>query len=322
MSRAVDACLAALAPVVWGSTYIVTTQMLPPGYPLTTALLRALPAGLLLLLLARRLPPRAWLGRLLVLGALNFTIFWAALFVAAARLPGGVAATVGAVQPLMVLLLARALLGTPISARGLGAAGVGIAGVGLLVLGPGAGLDALGVAAALVGAFSMACGVVLTRKWQPPVPALTFTAWQLCAGGMLLVPLALALEPPLPPLDSVNIAGFVWLGAVGAALTYFFWFRGIARLGPGVVTAFGFLSPVSAVVLGWVFLGEILTPWQGLGALIVLGCVAVGSRPVRPPKRGPVLAAKAVLAHDEREEENGARPCTPCRSIPTPRSSA
>ena len=87
--------LAALAPLIWGSTYIVTATLLPPGFPLTLGLLRALPAGLLLLALNPVLPSRGWLIRLGILGGLNFAVFWAALFVAAYRLPGGrrVAAT-------------------------------------------------------------------------------------------------------------------------------------------------------------------------------------------------------------------------------------
>lgn len=103
MTRTTDTWLAATAPAIWGSTYIVTTLMLPDGYPLTIAMLRALPAGLILLVLVRQLPPVEWLGKVMILGALNFTIFWALLFVAAYRLPGGVAATLGAVQPLVVL---------------------------------------------------------------------------------------------------------------------------------------------------------------------------------------------------------------------------
>ena len=158
MSRLSDALLAASAPAVWGSTYIVTSELLPPGYPLTDAVLRALPAGLILLLATRQLPERGWLGRLALLGALNFAIFWAALFVAAYRLPGGVAATLGAIQPLIVLVLARVALGTPLTLRKIGAASAGIAGVGLLVLGPGATLDPIGVGAALIGALSMAFG--------------------------------------------------------------------------------------------------------------------------------------------------------------------
>ncbi|MGE4372990.1 MAG: EamA family transporter [Xanthobacter sp.] len=281
MSRLSDILITASAPAIWGSTYIVTSQMLPAGYPFTAAMLRALPAGLLLMAMTRQLPLPSWLGRLLVLGALNFTIFWGTLFVAAYRLPGGVAATLGAVQPLFVLLLARMVLQTPLTARHLLAAVAGIGGVALLVLGPSAKLDMVGVLAALIGAVSMACGVVLTRKWQPPVSALTFTAWQLTAGGLLLLPMAAFYELPLPALDAMNVAGFVWLGLVGSALTYFFWFRGIERLGPEIVTNFGFLSPLTAVLLGWLVVGEELSPLQMLGALIVLGCVWLGSLSTR-----------------------------------------
>ena len=290
MTKYTDLALAALAPAIWGSSYIVTTQMLPDGYPLTVAMLRALPTGILLMVITRRLPPVAWLGKLAVLGALNFSIFWAALFLAAYRLPGGVAATLGAIQPLIVLLLARVVLGSALHSRGLIAAIVGIFGVALLVLDPAATPDSVGILAALGGAVSMACGVVLTRKWQPPVPALTFTAWQLTAGGLLLLPFALAFEPALPPLTATNIAGFAWLGLIGAALTYFFWFRGIERLGPAAITRFGFLSPLTAVILGWALLGESLSPAQLSGAVIVILCVALGGAPIQRsahPKRRP-----------------------------------
>lgn len=289
MSRLTDALLAASAPAVWGSTYIVTSELLPPGYPLTDAVLRALPAGLLLMAVTRQWPPRAWLGKLLLLGALNFSVFWAALFIAAYRLPGGVAATLGAIQPLIVLMLARAMLGTSLTPRAIIAAVAGIFGVALLVLGPGATLDPIGIAAALTGAVSMAFGVVLTRKWRPQASALTFTAWQLTAGGLLLLPVALLVEPPLLALTTANIAGFLWLGLVGAALSYFFWFRGIDRLGPASVTSFGFLSPLMAVILGWALLGQALTPPQLIGALIVLVCVWIGGRPA--PVRATPQAA-------------------------------
>lgn len=55
--------LTALAPISWGSTYAVTTELLPADRPLFTGVMRALPAGLLLLALARVLPRGAWWGR-------------------------------------------------------------------------------------------------------------------------------------------------------------------------------------------------------------------------------------------------------------------
>lgn len=278
MHRSLDLLLTAVAPVIWGSTYVVTTELLPDGYPLTVAMLRALPAGLLLLLWVRQLPARGWWLRVFVLGALNFSIFWAMLFVAAYRLPGGVAATLGAVQPLIVILLSRLLLARAIRAAAVVAAVGGMVGVALLVLTPKAALDAIGVAAGLFGAASMALGTVLTRRWQPPVSTLTVTAWQLVAGGILLIPAALWLEPPLPTLTRVNLLGFAYLGLIGAALTYVLWFRGIARLEPSVVSSIGLLSPVSAVLLGWVLLGQWLTPAQLAGMALVLGCMWLSQR--------------------------------------------
>ncbi len=282
MSRTTDLLLTAIAPAVWGSTYIVTTQWLPQGYPLTVATLRALPAGLLLLALMRQLPTGIWWPRAFVLGALNFSIFWAMLFIAAYRLPGGVAATVGAVQPLIVIGLARLLRGTPIRALSVAAAVGGMAGVALLLLRADAGLDRIGVAAAFAGAVSMAAGTVLSRLWQPPVSPLTFTAWQLTAGGVLLLPVALVLEPPLPALSAGNVLGLAYLGFIGAGLTYILWFRGLARLEPAVVASLGFLSPVMAVILGWAFLNQSLSPLQLAGMALVLVSVWAGQRVQAP----------------------------------------
>ena len=273
MTRNRDIVLTALAPAIWGSTYLVTTEALPPGFPVTLAVLRALPAGLILLALTRSLPPQAWLGRVFLLGAFNFAIFWTLLFVTAYRLPGGVAATLGAMQTLMVLGLSRVLLGSLIRPVAVFAALAGVFGVALLVLGPDTALDPIGIAAGLGGAASMAAGTVLSRKWQPPVPALTFTAWQLSAGGLLLLPVALVLEPALPPLTATNLAGLAWLGLIGAAASYWLWFRGIARIEPGAVSMLGLMSPLTAVILGWLWLGQSLTPQQSIGATILLASV-------------------------------------------------
>ncbi|WP_028354963.1 EamA family transporter [Bordetella petrii] len=278
MSRSADVLATALAPAIWGSTYIITTGLLPAGYPLTVAMLRALPAGLLLLLWARRLPQGVWWLRATLLGTLNFSIFWAMLFVTAYRLPGGVAATLGSIQTLIVIVLARALLGTPIRALSVIAALAGMGGVALLVLTPEAALDPVGIAAGLVGAVAMALGTVLSRRWQPPVPPLAFAAWQLVAGGLVLAPFAWWLEPALPSLTLAHLSGFAYLAVIGGAFTYALWFRGLARLGPTVVASLGFLSPLTAVMLGWGLLGERLNGWQIAGMAVVIGSVSLVQR--------------------------------------------
>lgn len=273
-----DIALTALAPAIWGSTYLVTTEFLPHGYPLTVAMLRALPAGLILLLVVRQLPHGAWWARSFILGALNFSFFWAMLFLSAYRLPGGVAATVGAVQPLIVVMLARHLIGTPVRMMAIVAGFVGMAGVGLLVLTPRAALDPIGIIAGLAGAVSMAFGTVLSRHWRPPVSNLTFTAWQLTAGGLLLLPVALLVEPALPVPTTANILGMAWLSLIGAAITYLLWFRGLSRLEPAAVASLGFLSPLVAVLLGWSVLGQDLSLLQLAGMAVVLISVWLGQR--------------------------------------------
>jgi probable blue pigment (indigoidine) exporter len=97
MSTMRTTALTALTPVVWGTTYLATTQWLPADRPLLAALMRALPAGLLLVAVGRRLPTGTWWLKAATLGALNIGVFFALLFVTAYRLPGGVAATLGAV---------------------------------------------------------------------------------------------------------------------------------------------------------------------------------------------------------------------------------
>lgn len=278
MNRYVVLCFTALAPIVWGSTYLVTTEMLPSGLPLTLAVLRALPAGLLLILLLRQLPSGIWWLRVAILGVLNFSLFWWLLFIAAYRLPGGVAATVGAVQPLIVLFLSRWLLNNRLSSVSVIASLSGIVGVAILLLTPTAALDWVGVMAGLAGAFSMAAGTVLSRRWQPPVSALAFTSWQLTAGGLILLPFAFIFEPALPTLTSVNIIGLSYLTLIGGALTYALWFRGLALLGPSSVASLGFLSPVSAVVLGWFYLNQQLSTLQFIGMIVILGSVWMSQR--------------------------------------------
>jgi probable blue pigment (indigoidine) exporter len=268
--------LTALAPAAWGSTYLVTTETLPPDRPLLAATLRALPIGLLLVAAFRRLPSGFWWWRVAVLGALNVGLFQALLFLAAYRLPGGVAATVGAIQPLVVAVLAQPLLGERLTSTRLAAGVGGIAGVALLVLQSRAGLDPLGVAAALGGTLMMAGGVVLTKRWNRPASLPVFTAWQLAAGGLLLLPIALLVEGPPPALSARNATGFLYLGVIGTAIAYVLWFRGIERLGAPAASFLVLLSPVVATILGIAVLGEQLAPLQAVGALLILTSVAAG----------------------------------------------
>jgi len=197
--------------MVWGTTYVVATEFLPAGHPLLVAALRSLPIGILLTLAFRKLPQGIWWWRILVLGGLNIGVFQALLFVAAYRLPGGVAATAGGIQPLLVVLFSWLVLGEKPAQRSIKVAISGFVGVGLLVLSPSAQLDGIGIMAAIAGAASMGLGTVLVKRWKRPVSLLVFTAWQLVVGGALLLPIALLVEGPFDQLSKTNIQAHIYL---------------------------------------------------------------------------------------------------------------
>ncbi|WP_165987599.1 EamA family transporter [Streptomyces sp. YIM 98790] len=263
--------LTALAPASWGTTYAVTTELLPPGHPLFAGLMRALPAGLAGLALTRALPRGDWWWKTAVLGVLNIGALFPLLFLAAERLPGGVAATLAAAQPLLVAGLAMAVLRDRPSAWRWTWGVLGVLGVGLVVLGPQARLDAVGVLAGLGGAAAMAGGIVLTKRWGRPAGAgpLTLAGWQLTAGGLLLLPLTLAVEGVPQGIDAGAAGGYLWLGSMGGLIAYTLWFRGIGRLQVGASAPLVLLSPLVAAVVG-IALGESLSPLQTAGFALAL----------------------------------------------------
>ncbi|MFF4028689.1 EamA family transporter [Streptomyces sviceus] len=287
-NRPATILLTALAPVSWGTTYAVTTEFLPADRPLFTGMMRALPAGLVLLGLARVLPRGVWWGKAAVLGALNIGAFFPLLFLSAYRLPGGMAAVVGSVGPLIVVGLSAVLLGQRPTARSVLTGLVAAFGVSLVVLRAAGALDAVGVLAALAATASMSAGTVLTKRWGRPegVGPLALTAWQLTAGGLLIAPLALLVEGAPPALDGRAVGGYLYLALANTAVAYWLWFRGIGRLTATQVTFLGPLSPLTAAVVGWAALGQALTPVQLAGMALAFGATVAGQLGVRQPTVG------------------------------------
>jgi probable blue pigment (indigoidine) exporter len=292
MNRSATVLLTALAPVSWGTTYAVTTEFLPADRPLFTGMMRALPAGLLLLALARVLPRGVWWVKAAVLGALNIGAFFPLLFLSAYRLPGGMAAVVGSVGPLIVVGLSAVLLGQRPTVRSVLTGVVAALGVSLVVLQAAGALDVVGVTAAFVSAASMSAGTVLTKRWGRPdgVGPLALTAWQLTAGGLLIAPIALLVEGAPPALDGRAVGGYLYLALANTAVAYWLWFRGIGRLTATQVTFLGPLSPLTAAVVGWAALGQSLTPVQLAGMAVAFGATVAGQLGVRPPVREPIAA--------------------------------
>ncbi|UTW08932.1 EamA family transporter [Pseudomonas benzenivorans] len=283
MNRAWVILMAALPPSIWGSTYLVTTECLPADKPLTAAVLRILPVGLLLVLFNRHWPrPEQWL-KLLVLSLLCMSLLHWPLFVSAYRLPGGLAALLICAQPLIVLVLGYLLFQQRTKARILLASLIGLAGVALVLVSPSRLVwDTLGILAAALAACSMALGTLLIRRWQLNIPVWAFTGWQLLLGGLLLLPFMYWFEQPLPTLQAKHVGGYLYLAVLGTLIPYLLWFSAMRSLEPVLISIFLLLSPLSALTLGYFFLDQTLTLWQLAGALTVFAGIVLSQYTTRP----------------------------------------
>lgn len=279
---------AAIAPLIWGTTYIVMTEFLPPQRPLLAATVRTLPAGLMLLVLvaiqqgARGVLPRGvWRWRATVLGLLNMTIFFPLLYISAERLPGGIAAIASALGPFVVALFALLILRVMPTVRIVLCAAAGAGGVAVLVLTADAAVDPVGLCSAGGGLLAISLATVLGRLWGlPPGGLVPLTAWQLTAAGLMLLPITLVGEGLPATVDTQNLAGFAYLAVLATVVAYLLWLRGVVTLPPTQLTLLLLLSPIGAAVIGWLVLGQSLNAYQILGVVTVLAAVVAGSRTV------------------------------------------
>ncbi|WKE64876.1 EamA family transporter [Gallaecimonas kandeliae] len=276
--------IALLAPLLWGSTYAVVSLSLAGLPPFWVAAWRALPAGLLLLMLVRRRPPLPW-GKLLLLSFCNIGAFFCLLFLAAYRLPGAVAGTLGATLPLALMLVAWLRYGQRPGLRWLLLALVGLAGVALL-LNPSAHLDPIGVLCALGATLLIAQATLWMQRW-PVSDLLGLTAWQLALGGAMLVPMAWLLAGPMPLPPASALPGLAWLVLANTALAYWAWIRSIKAVGPQVMGMLALTNPLVAVGLGTSLVNEHLGQSQWLGIGLILSSLLLMKLPARKKAAAP-----------------------------------
>lgn len=270
--------IALIAPLTWGSTYALVSLSLEGLSPFWVACWRALPAGLLLVLLRPRLPDLAW-RKLLLLAFCNIAAFFTLLFIGAYRLPGAVAGTLGATLPLILLLLAWLIDGARPTLRWLLLALLGSCGV-LLLLNPSARLDPVGVAAALGAALLIGLSARWMQSWSVG-DLLSLTGWQLLLGGLMLIPIAWTLAGPMPLPTAHALPGLAYLVLVNTALAYWAWLWGLRRLGAQVMSMLALTNPIVAVSLGVLLVGETLGPMQWSGIALILLSLVLMKLPLR-----------------------------------------
>ncbi|MGX1669365.1 EamA family transporter [Streptomyces sp. NPDC055400] len=297
--------LTAVAPVAWGTNYFVTHEFLPADRPLYGAALRALPAGLVLLALRRQRPHGAWWWRSAALGLLNMSVFFVLVYTASQLLPASVASTVMAVSPLTMMLIAWPLVSERPRTSHLACAAIGLAGVCLMLLTGAEGVSVPGVLASAAAMLVSSFGHILAKRWSADTDVLASTAWQLTAGGLLLLPVAAAVEGPPPTLSTPTLLAFGYVALIATALAFAAWFTGLRHLQAGTVGLIGLLNPVTGVLLGTAAAGETLTVQQLCGMVLVLAGVILGQ-----PKRAGRRDSSQALPHPVAGEHPAQAPST------------
>lgn len=282
---------------VWGGSFFFNAVALGALPVLTVVASRVIFGALLLAAVAgisgqsapRGAPVwRALLGMGLLNNALPFTlIVWGQTHVAS-----GTASIINAATPLFGVVLAHVVTEDE-KMTGNRVAGVlaGLAGVAVMM---GGALDTggnalLGELACLGAAFCYACSGLYGRRFRGMGLAPIVTAsGQLAMASLVLAPLALVVDRPwtLPPPGVAVVVAVLGLAALSTAFAYVVFFRLLATAGATNLMLVTLLVPVSAVLLGVLFLGETLTPRQFGGmALIALGLAAIDGRPWRTLRR-------------------------------------
>jgi drug/metabolite transporter (DMT)-like permease len=277
---------------IWGASFFFYKVLVGELPPFTIVLGRAALAAILLnvLLVARgqRLPTDAGLwSQFFVIGVLNNVLPFSLIVLGETRISSGLASILNATTPIFALIAAHFLTANEKLnwGKALGVV-LGLVGVAILLgpkaLGHSGGSDIAGEAFCLAAAVSYAFAGIYGRRFRASSPLVVATG-QLTASALLLAPLA-AIEAPwrLPGPSIAATSALIALAVLRTALAYLIYFRILARAGATNILLVTLLAPVSAVLLGALFLHEDIGPRAIAGmAVIALGLAAIDGRALR-----------------------------------------
>jgi drug/metabolite transporter (DMT)-like permease len=276
----------ALLVVFWGSTF--TTIKIALGYapPVLFAGTRTLLCGAVMTLAALVWGGSANLRRdwtiYLLLAGFNVVGFMGLQTFAVLYMPSGWAAVVIYLQPILVGLLAFLILGEYLSATKVVGLLSGFSGVVAVSAGSlsGASLGTpLGVAFGVGSAVGWAFGTVYFKRYGERLSTLWAVALPFSLGGTFLTGLGLVLEPFSDiSWNQTFVASWLYTVLVGTALAWMLWL-GLVRAGEASrVSAYVFFVPLVSILLGVLFLGEPLSPWLLVGAILVVSGIYLVNR--------------------------------------------
>ncbi len=277
--------LAAVAAmlVMWASAFAAIRTALGTFPPGELALLRFLVAsGTLAALAAGRRSPaprREDLPTIAVLGFLAITVYHLGLNYGERTVTAGAASLLIASAPAFTALLARLVLREELGRWGWLGIALGFAGVALISLGEGEAFRLEpGALLILLSALSASAYSVLQKKFIVRYPPLAFTTYVVWAGTIPLLVFLPGLLATLRTAPAGAVLAVVYLGAFPGGLAYVLWVYGLTRLPASRLSSFLYLSPVLAIGIAWVWLGEIPGWLSLLGGAVAVGGVALANR--------------------------------------------
>ncbi|WP_374635427.1 DMT family transporter [Paracoccus sp. (in: a-proteobacteria)] len=282
--------------LIWGGSFFLTGIAVRGLEPLTLVAVRISVAAVVLwaVVLARgsRIPraPRIW-GAFLVMGALNNAVPFFLIAWGQQSIPSGLASILNATTPLFTVLIGAAFLADErASARKFAGVLMGLAGVAVMM-----GLDTFAgqghallpqlavLGAALSYAFAGAYGRRFRRMGLDPILA---AAGMVSGAWVIITPSALLLEGVPQGVAAPYWLAAITIGIFGTGLAYIIYFNILARAGATSISLVTFLVPVTAILLGWLFLDEVLGPAHAIGmAMIALGLMLIDGRLMQWPRR-------------------------------------
>ena len=271
--------LAMAAAFFWGTTYAVTQYSLEGWPPLLLGAIRALPTGLLLLLIKPSLPKgKDWVV-LLRLGAINIALFFGLLFIMAQTLPSAISA-MGMVYVPVFAMCFHWLVNKKKPAKLQLMSGALLVILAWQLFDPQKlQLNSVGLVAMLTAIGCIVIGSNLTQSLSNRIHWWTVLSWQLILGGSLLAILA-ALQATVYPaqyinaisnINSLNILGLSWLILLNTALAYGLYVWLLNRMTVVEFTFAGVSNPIAGILMGLLLMGESFNLHQySLMAAIIL----------------------------------------------------
>ncbi|WP_405402829.1 DMT family transporter [Paracoccus sp. Ld10] len=281
-----------LLSLIWGGSFFLIAVIVGHLPVLWVVTLRVMIAATVLwaivLATGRALPRGAGLwGAFLVMGVVNNAIPFGLIVWAQGSIPAGLASILNATTPLFTVLVSTLVLADERAGlMRLAGVALGLGGVAVMIgvdelAGHGHGL--LPQLAMLGAAISYACAAAFGRRFRTRgVDPLVTAAGMVTGSSVVLLPLAM-LRDGLPPAAPAQVwLALALLGVVCTGLAYVLFFRILGRAGATNISLVTFLVPVSAILLGWLFLDEVLGLPQVLGmAVIGAGLAMIDGRLLR-----------------------------------------